>query len=192
MISQLTGIIKFKTDKFILVDVGGVGYRVFVSFETQKKLPRKGEKVEIWTHLHVRENIMALYGFLNYAELEFFGSLIQISGIGPKSALAVLAVAPLDVLKKAVSSGDVSYLTKVSGVGKKLAEKIVLELRDKVGLKGAETKAGGLKEEEEAIEALQALGYSLKQSREALRDLPRDIEGTENIIKKALRQMHEA
>ncbi|PIS13214.1 MAG: Holliday junction branch migration protein RuvA [Candidatus Tagabacteria bacterium CG09_land_8_20_14_0_10_41_14] len=192
MISQLAGIIKFKTDKFILVDVGGVGYRVFVSFETQKKLPRKGEKVEIWTHLHVRENIMALYGFLNYAELEFFGSLIQISGIGPKSALAVLAVAPLDVLKKAVSSGDVSYLTKVSGVGKKLAEKIVLELRDKVGLKGAETKAGGLKEEEEAIEALQALGYSLKQSREALRDLPRDIEGTENIIKKALRQMHEA
>jgi len=192
MISQLAGIIKFKTDKFILVDVGGVGYRVFVSFETQKKLPRKGEKVEIWTHLHVRENIMALYGFLNYAELEFFGSLIQISGIGPKSALAVLAVAPLDVLKKAVSSGDVSYLTKVSGVGKKLAEKIVLELRDKVGLKGAETKAGGLKEEEEAIEALQALGYSLKQSREVLRDLPRDIEGTENIIKKALRQMHEA
>ncbi|MFC1625264.1 Holliday junction branch migration protein RuvA [Patescibacteria group bacterium] len=190
MIIQLEGIIKFKTEKFVVLDVNGVGYRVFISFETLRKVSKKKDKILFWTHLAVRENALDLYGFLDYAELEFFEQLIQISGIGPKSALAVLAVAPLDVLRKAISTGETSYLTKVSGVGRKLAEKIVLELKDKLGVLGSEYKDGGLKEEEEALEALRALGYSLRESRDALRNLPEDVKGTEGKIREALKNIH--
>jgi Holliday junction DNA helicase RuvA len=126
MIIQLEGIVKFKTERFVVLDVNGVGYRIFVSFETLRKIPKKAEKIKFWTHLYVRENALDLYGFLNYAELEFFEQLIQISGIGPKSALSVLAVAPLDVLRKAIASGETSYLVKVSGIGQRLAEKIIV------------------------------------------------------------------
>lgn len=187
MINQLKGLIKLKTEKFVVLDVGGVGYRIFTPFETFRKLPKKGEETCLWTHLYVRENALDLYGFLNYPELEFFELLIQISGIGPKSALGVLSVAPIDVLKKAISTGEISYLTKVSGIGQRLAEKIVLELKNKIGaLAGFES---GLKHEEEALDALRALGYSLKESRDALKNLPDDANSTENIIKEALKNV---
>ncbi len=189
MLIQLTGIIKFKTERFVVLDVNGVGYRVFVPSETLKELKNE-ECATLWTHLHVRENIMDLYGFLNYAELEFFEQLITISGIGPKGALGVFSVAPLDVLKKAIAAGDTSYLTKVSGIGRKIAEKIVLELRDKLGAIGVESMGEGLKEETDALEALQSLGYSLREAREALKNLPENIEGTENIVKEALRNIN--
>ena len=189
MIIQLEGIIKFKTEKFVVLDVNGVGHRVFVSFGTLKKVSSNKGKVLFWTHLHVRENAMDVYGFLNYAELEFFEQLIQISGIGPKSALYVLDVAPLDILRRAIASGEKSYLTKVSGIGQRLAEKIVIELRDKLGAIGTEHDQQSFKEEEEALEALRSLGYSLRESRDALRKLPEDITGVENIIKKALKNV---
>ena len=189
MIIQLTGKVKFKTERFLVLDVNGVGYRVFVSFETLRRVSKKEEKVVLWTHLHVRENALDLYGFLEYAELEFFEQLIQISGIGPKSALAILAVAPTDVLKKAISSGETSYLIKVSGVGQRLAEKIVLELKDKFGALSAE-HGGVFKEEEDALEALRSLGFSLKEGRDAIRNLPEGIEGTENMIKESLKNIN--
>jgi Holliday junction DNA helicase RuvA len=190
MIIQLEGIVKFKTERFVVLDVNGVGYRIFVSFETLRKIPKKAEKIKFWTHLYVRENALDLYGFLNYAELEFFEQLIQISGIGPKSALSVLAVAPLDVLRKAIASGETSYLVKVSGIGQRLAEKIIVELKDKLGSLGAEREPGVFKEEEEALEALRSLGYSLNESRTALRDLPENVRGTENIVKEALKNVN--
>lgn len=190
MIIQLTGEVKFKTEKFVVLDVGGVGYRVFVSFETLRILSGKEGKIILWTHLAVRENAMDIYGFLNYAELEFFELLIQVSGIGPKSALSILSVAPLDVLRKAIASGEISYLTKVSGIGQRLAEKIVVELKNKLGAAGADHGGKVLKEEEEALEALRALGYSLKESRDALRSLPEGTKGLENIVKYALRNIN--
>lgn len=189
MILQLAGVIKFKTERFVLLDVGGVGYRVFVSAETLQKIPQKGEKATFWTHLHVRENLMDLYGFLNYAELEFFEQLIQVSGIGPKSGLAVLAVAPLDVIKRAIASGETSYLTKVSGIGRRTAEKIIVELRDKLAAVGEMSEGGAFKEKEEALEALRALGYSLKESREALKNLPEGMDSMESMIKEALKNV---
>ncbi len=188
MIIQLQGKIKFKTDKFVVLDVNGVGYQVFIPFETLKEISSKNE-VLLWTHLHVRENILDLYGFLNYAELEFFQILIGISGIGPKSALGVLSVAPIDVLKRAIATGETSYLTKVSGVGKRLAEKIVVELKDKMGAIGIEQTSEELKDETDAMEALQALGYSLSESRKALQNVPDDIKGMENIVKEALKNI---
>lgn len=188
MIVHIEGKIKMKGDKFLVIETNGIGYRVFVDSQTIKVSPSKEEEISLWTHLHVREDAMELYGFKEYAELEFFEMLIQISGIGPKSALGILSVAPLDTLKKAISSGETAYLTKVSGVGRKTAEKIILELRDKMGeLSHAEGMM--FREEQDVLEALQSLGYSKTEVREALKNLPAETKGTNNRIKEALKTL---
>ena len=142
---------------------------------------------KLWTHLHVKEDAMELYGFLHRSELEFFESLISISGIGPKSALGVLALAPVDNLKKAISSGDTSYLTKVSGIGRKTAEKIVLELKDKMGAGAGAFVAGELQEDSDILEALVSLGYSQREAREMIQKIPANIKGRDQRIKEALK-----
>lgn len=187
MIIHLDGKIRMKGDKFLAIDTNGVSYRVFCSPQTIKAAPKNNEQFSLWTHLHVREDAMELYGFLEYAELEFFEMLIGISGIGPKGALGVLAVAPLDNLKKAISSGETNYLTKVSGIGRKTAEKIILELRDKLGGLGGAEAGGILKEDQDVLGALQSLGYSISEAREAMKQIPDGVEGTNNRIKEALK-----
>ena len=185
MIGQLVGVINYRSDRYIILDVNGVGYKVFLSAETLSRLPA-GE-ICLWTHLVVREDVLDLYGFQEKQELEFFELLIAVSGIGPKSALGILSLAPPAVLEKAIVAGDSSYLTKVSGIGRKSAEKIIVELRDKLGsLAGAETSAS-LQEEAETIEALQALGYSLREAREALRQVPAELTDTGDKVKAALK-----
>ena len=185
MIAKLKGKIVYQEEGVLIIDISGVGYKVFVSTNTISEIG-KAEVVELWTHLVVRENILDLYGFSNKAEKRFFEMLIGISGIGPKGALAILSLSPVKTLEKAIASEDASYLTKVSGIGKKSAQKIILELRDKIG-RGAEKGDAGLKEETEAIEALQALGYSLGDSREALKKVSIDTNGTNDKIKEALK-----
>ncbi|NOY35812.1 MAG: Holliday junction branch migration protein RuvA [bacterium] len=190
MISHLSGKVLMRGDRFVALDVSGVGYKIFVMPEALKEARKNPDGLSLWTHLHVRENALELYGFMEYAELEFFEMLIQISGIGPKSGLGVLAVAPLDTLKRAISAGDTSYLTKVSGIGRKIAEKIVLELRDKMGgLDLGETGNAMLKEEGDVLEALQSLGYSLSEAREALKKIPLEIKGANARIKAALKEI---
>ncbi|PIR68692.1 Holliday junction branch migration protein RuvA, partial [Candidatus Nomurabacteria bacterium CG10_big_fil_rev_8_21_14_0_10_03_31_7] len=132
MIGSIKGKIILKTDKFIIVETTGVGYKINISPDTLSKFKKKDEEVFLWTHTHVREDILDLYGFLNREELEFFEMLINVSGIGPKGALSVLGVASIETLKRAISTSDTAYLTKVSGIGKKTAEKIIIELRDKM------------------------------------------------------------
>jgi len=190
MIIRLEGKILMKGDRFVALDVNGVGYRIFCGPQAIKAAPKKDGQFFLWTHLHVREDAMELYGFLEYAELEFFEMLIGISGIGPKGALGVLAVAPLDNIKRAISSGETNYLTKVSGIGRKTAEKIVLELRDKLGgLGGGEAGGMMLKEDQDVLGALQSLGYSLSEAREAMKQIPDGAEGTNNRIKEALKNL---
>lgn len=190
MISFLNGTIEMKGEKFVVVNVAGIGYKIFVGQETLHKIPEKGAIVKIWTHQYVREDALALYGFLHFAELELFETLIGISGIGPKGALGVLGVAPVDMLKKAIASGDTSYLTRVSGIGRKTAGKIILELRDKMAGRGiSEMEAPELKEEADALDALVQLGYSEREAREALQQVPRDIEGAEKRVKAALKKL---
>lgn len=187
MISWLEGKIIFKGERFVIIDVGGVGYRVFVGPDVLRKA-KKEETIKLWTHLHVREDSMELYGFSEYAELDFFEILIQISGIGPKSALGVLSVAPLDTLKRAIAAGETSYLVQVSGIGKKIAEKIILELKDKLGKIGFSGEENVfLKEEGDVLKALRTLGYSYAEAREALKQLPDNISGTQNRVKEALK-----
>lgn len=168
MIEQLTGQVVHKDTDFLILDVNGVGYKIFVTPDTLAKLREEG--VTLWTYLAVRENALDLYGFTLRKDLEFFGLLLGISGIGPKSALGVLSVADSETLRNAISSGDISYLTKVSGIGKKSAERIVIELKDKVG-KVAESSI--LKEDTDALDALMVMGYSAAEVREALKKLPK-------------------
>jgi len=194
MIAKIKGIIDFIGNGFIVIDVSGVGYKIYASIETMRVLSKKkGDEEVLWTHQAVRENSLDLYGFIEYAELEFFELLITISGIGPKSALGVLSIAPVDTLRRAVSTGDTTYLTKVSGIGKKIAEKIVLELSDKLGSLSIEHKReGATKEESDTLDALVALGYSQSEAREALKNIDEDIVGTDKKVRAALRTLGNA
>ncbi len=189
MLASLEGQIQLKAEKFVVINAGGVGYKVFVGPETLQSMPEKDDNVKIWTHQYVRENSLELYGFLHYAELELFETLIEISGIGPKGALGILAIAPVDTLKKAIASGDISYLTRVSGVGKKTAEKIVLELREKLAGKGVTVEAPELREEADALEALMALGYSQREAREALNRVAGETGNAAERVKEALKRL---
>lgn len=182
MIGSIKGKILLKTDKFLIVETSGVGYKINVSPDTLAKT-QKEKGIFLFVHTHVREDVLDLYGFLNHQELEFFEMLINVSGIGPKGALAILGVTSIETLKKAIGTGDTSYLTKVSGIGKKTAEKIVIELRDKVG----EEKSGSsLQGELDALEALKSLGYSQNEAREALKKVMPES-NTSVKIKEALK-----
>ncbi|TSC78886.1 MAG: holliday junction DNA helicase RuvA [Parcubacteria group bacterium Gr01-1014_33] len=191
MITILEGTIEFKSEKFAVINVSGVGYKVFVSSDTLAKIPEKNSPVKLWTHQHVRDDALELYGFLHYGELELFEMLISVSGVGPKSALGVLAIAPADSLKKAIAAGDSSYLTRVSGIGRKTAAKIVIELKEKMAGRGVSVSAPELKEEADAIDALVALGYSPREAREALNNVLPEITSVQEKIKEALKRVGE-
>jgi len=184
MIGSLKGEIILKTDKFLILETSsGVGYKINVSPENFLISKKEGDSVFLWIYTHVREDAMELFGFLDYKELALFEMLISVSGIGPRSALVILSVATVDTLARAISTGDVTYLTKISGIGKKTAEKIVLELRDKLEM----TDEGGtLQEEIDALEALKSLGYSQGEAREALKRVSPDTD-TNTKVREALR-----
>ncbi|QQG44907.1 MAG: Holliday junction branch migration protein RuvA [Candidatus Sungiibacteriota bacterium] len=192
MISFLSGQVELKGERLVIINVGNVGYRVFASTETLKKIPEKGGNVKVWTHQYVREDALELYGFLHLAELELFEILIKVPGIGPKTALGVMSVAPIDTLRKAIASGDTSYLTKVSGIGRKTAEKIIIELREKMAGRGVLVEAPELKEEADALEALVSLGYSQREAREALQQIPQEVSSVEKRVKEALKKLSRA
>ena len=191
MIIAVEGTTEFKGERYLVVKTAsGLSYRVFVGPETLRKIPEKGQLFKLWTHFYQREDTAELYGFLHPAELEFFELLIQISGIGPKSGLGIMGVAPLDTLKKAIASGDTSYLTKVSGIGRKTAEKVILELREKMAGHGVTgVTAPELKEETDALAALVSLGYSTAEAREALHHLPKEISGASARVRAALKHL---
>ncbi len=187
MIAQITGKIIQKTDKSLILQTGGVGYQVFVSTDVLSRSPALGETTELWTYMAVRENAMDLFGFETIDEKNFFELLLSVSGIGPRSALSILSIAPMITIKKAIGSGDTSYLTKVSGIGRKTAEKIVVELRDKLSALGHKDETGSLRGESDVLEALQSLGYSLNDARNAAKEIPADVVGTNARIKEALK-----
>lgn len=187
MIARIEGTIIYITDKFVVVDVAGVGYKVFTTTDTLSSVIL-GDHSLFWTYMAVRENSLDLYGFTTHDEMAFFELLLDVSGIGPKSALSILAVASIDTLKRAIATGDTSYLNKVSGIGKKTAEKIVIELRDKLHAhKGEEGAPSMLRGESDIIEALKSLGYSQVEARDTLKQIPHTIEGTNARIKEALK-----
>jgi len=205
MISRLTGTIVHTDLKYVVLDVGGVGYKVFVTADTSSRIgigsaavEKSDKNVTVWTYLAVRDDAMDLYGFPTLSELNFFELLIGISGIGPKTALGILNVASVGAIDNAIRSGDASHLVKVGGLSKKMAEKIVLELRDKMDdmpefgeTTGAAT--GQTKEiqrsDSDTIEALKSLGYTPAEARDALKQLDKSLKNasTGEKVKAALK-----
>lgn len=183
MIGSIRGKIILRTDKSLILETGGVGYKISVSPDTLIKTLNEIGEVFFFIHTHVREEALDLYGFLEQEELEFFGMLINVSGIGPKGALSILGIASIQTLKKAISTGDTAYLTKISGIGKKTAEKIIIELRDKMT---KDEDGGSLKEELDTLEALKSLGYSQNEARDALKSIDTNLP-TNTKIRQALK-----
>lgn len=201
MISYVRGELTAVEKDKVIVDVGGVGYGVFMPEASMGMLPQMGEEIKLHTYLNVREDAMQLFGFLTRDDLEVFRLLIGVSGIGPKGGLNILNQMTPNDLRFAVLAGDVKAISKAQGIGKKTAEKLILELKDKLEL----TEAGGNEPEGkallqksagtgeiqgEAVEALVALGYGSTEAFQAVRSVEIDGDSTvEEVLKKALRQM---
>jgi len=189
MIAMIRGAISELGGNYAVVDVGGLGYKVFVTADSLHAL-KIGTETRMWTYLAVREDALDLYGFPSKNEKDFFELLIGISGIGPKSALNILSLVSTDTLAGAIRTGSVAHLVKVSGIGRKTAEKIVLELKDKLGSlassDGGDVSAG-MSSDLDAIEALKSLGYDADESREALKKIDPEIEDTGKKVKAALK-----
>lgn len=186
MIAHIRGKIIEKNAKFLVLEANNVGYLVFASTSTLSNSPNIGSELSLWTYLAVRENALDLYGFETIDEKNFFELLIGISGIGPKNALSILSIAPMETLKKAIATGDMSYMTKVSGIGKKTAEKIIVELRDKLASLGHKDEDGALSGEADVMMALMSLGYSQNESRNAIKEIDQSL-STNDKIKQALK-----
>lgn len=164
MISRLTGILAAKRAPQILIDCHGVGYEADVSMTTFYKLPEVGQQISIWTHLLVREDSHSLIGFDNEQERKLFRQLIRITGVGPKMALTILSGIDEQQFALCIANNDIAMLTRLPGVGKKTAERLIIEMRDKIDVTAGDLPtqqavAGGHSIVNEAIEALQALGY---------------------------------
>ncbi|MBX4198026.1 Holliday junction branch migration protein RuvA [Candidatus Parcubacteria bacterium] len=184
MISRLTGTIVHADTRFLIIDVGGIGYKVYTTAGILEK--NLSDTVTFWTHQAVREDALDLYGFPTKDELDFFELLITISGIGPKSALSILNVANPATIRRAVATEDPAYLSKTSGISKKNAEKIVLELKNKLVVTGDEVDAAHYYGSD-SLEALVSLGYNERDAREALKKVPKDVTDTSECIKHALK-----
>ncbi|KRH99012.1 Holliday junction branch migration protein RuvA [Curvibacter sp. PAE-UM] len=189
MIGRLSGTLLEKNPPHVLVDCNGVGYEVQVSMSTFYNLPHLGEKVALLTHFVVREDAQLLYGFGTAVEREAFRELIKISGVGPRTALAVLSGMSVGELAQAVSLQEAGRLVKVPGIGKKTAERLLLELKGKlgadIGLPGAQPASDA---QADILQALLALGYSDKEAAAALKALPKDV-GVSEGIKLALKAL---
>jgi len=173
MIAQLAGSLAYKSPEHLIVDVQGVGYQVFVSLNSFYRLPEPGGRVELFIHTHVREDALQLYGFADRNEKELFLLLLGVSGIGPRLALNILSGTPAQELQGALEAGDLVRLVAIPGVGRKTAERLVVELRDKVKLlKGTHAGDDGQRPsgvETEAVSALLNLGYRRNEAERAVK-----------------------
>ncbi len=191
MIGRLSGRLAAKAPPQVLLDVGGVGYELDVPMSTFYNLPALGEPVQLLTHLVVREDAHLLYGFLTEAERGTFRELVKISGVGPRTALAILSGLSVAELAAAVSRQDGARLVKVPGIGKKTAERLLLELKGRLGADLA-LPAGAVAlsdAQADIAQALQALGYNEREAQSAIKALPADV-GVAEGIKQALKALN--
>jgi len=189
MIGKLTGTLSDKNPPQVLVDCHGVGYEVDVPMSTFYNLPGLGEKVSLLTHFVVREDAQILFGFGTPGEREAFRQLIKISGVGPRTALSVLSGMSVADIGQAVTAQDASRLVKVPGIGKKTAERLLLELKGKIGADlGLPAGHAVTDSQGDILQALVGLGYSDKEAQAALKSLPKDI-GVSEGIKQALKAL---
>ncbi len=179
MIANISGKLLEKNPPEIVVECGGIGYQVDVPMSTFYNLPEIGENVQLQTVFVVREDAQLLYGFLTKNEKELFKLLLKVSGIGARTALAMLSSMSADNLSNAIASGDLPMLVKVPGVGKKTAERLILELKDKVALSGTVSALNST--QSDIIAALTALGFSDRDARQVIKTLPEGVDAAEGI-----------
>jgi len=217
MISSLEGKITLRAEKYIILEVNSIGYKIWCGEKTLSKLPQIGNsvnpvrnsaskdgglgvsdgsdsgisnRVKLFTFLSVRETAWDLFGFMTVAEIELFELLISISGIGPKTAAGILSGASVDDLEEAIILGDETVLSRVSGIGKKVAQKIVIELKSKIKkLSKASGDKFSVADEIEIIDALATLGYRISEAREAIKQVPSEVRGIENRVREALKRL---
>jgi len=199
MIGFIEGIYEGTDQDRITVDVGGVGYEITVTNSVLRKLPKKGEKIRVITHLNVREDLMQLFGFSSKEEKGLFNHLLTVSGIGPKSAMNIVSAFDMNTLVVAITKGDVALLTSAQGIGKKTAERVIVELKEKLGkiyaLETGDRPSLSNTDDpvvKDAASALMALGYSAKEARQAIMGSGVELKtgaSIEEIIKRSLRSL---
>lgn len=202
MIAYIRGTLEDLEEDKVVIDVGGIGYGVFMSGQSMSRLPNLGEEVKLYTYLNVKEDAMQLYGFLTKDELEVYKLVISVSGIGPKGGLSVLGQMTPNDLRFAVMANDVKAISKAPGIGKKTAEKLILELKDKLkfedtlggtmdGTSADTAAATGIGQiQKEAVEALVALGYGSTEALQAVKKAGvSEQSSVEDVLKQALKQM---
>lgn len=184
MIGSLTGTVQQKSTQYIILETQGVGYKVFVT-PALLATAAPGQPLSLVILTYVREDQITLYGFETLAELEFFELLLTVSGVGPKSGLGIMSLASLNMIKSAIVSEDPSVFTKVAGIGRKTAERVIIELKDK--LKNQVDAVPLAKEHSDALDALLSLGYSQQEARDALKEIPADVTDLQQKVKLALK-----
>jgi Holliday junction DNA helicase RuvA len=185
MIAGLRGKLQTIGSNWAIIDVGGIGFQVYMPTSTLSTLGATGEEVEVHTHLHLREDNATLYGFATAEELGLFQTLISVSGVGPKLALAMLSAMSAEKLAMAIATGSIDLLTMVPGIGRKTANRLILELKGKVAWIGAPAELAP--EDTEVLAALTSLGYSVREATRAVAALPQDQKlSLEEKIKLAL------
>lgn len=203
MISFIKGYVAETTENSVILETDSIGYEIFMTGTAIEETSRMQDKIKIYTYFHVREDTMQLYGFLSRDDLDMFRLLLNVNGIGPKAAMGVLAAITADELRFAVLSDDVKTISRAPGIGKKTAQKLILELKDKLKLEDAFEKKLDHQEEnlsladtslrdsrQEAVEALIALGYSSTNALRAVRQVSEETgEDVEAILKAALKQL---
>ena len=202
MIAYVKGKVEDIAEDNVVIEVGGIGYKVKISADTAARLPGTGEMAKLYTYTNVREDAIQLFGFLTKSDLEIFRKCITVSGIGPKGALAILSVLDADSLRFAIMSGDVKAISRAPGIGPRTAERLILELKDKIriddtlidkeieSLRGKGGEAAGSSQKKEAVEALVSLGYGQAEAAKAVSA----IEGIEamdsgDVLKAALKNL---
>jgi len=190
MIATLEGILEYRGEDSVIINVGGIGFRVYVSSSTSSQLGAVKSRVSLYTHLHVREDSISLYGFASSEELTLFKSLISVTGIGAKLALTLLSALNPEQLVMAITSGDIDLLSQTPGIGKKIASRLVVELRGKLEKEWKEVAWPLAPEHVDVIAALTGLGYSVTEATKAISRLP-DSEGLslEEKVRMTLQQM---
>ncbi|MBI2506695.1 MAG: Holliday junction branch migration protein RuvA [Candidatus Colwellbacteria bacterium] len=189
VISGIKGILKRKEGRFIVISVGGLDFKAAIPLGTGEKLPAIGQAVELFTYLHLREGGADLYAFLSESERQFFEALISVSGVGPKSALSILGVAPAEQLMATIARGEVELLQGSSGIGRKTAERIVLELKDKVGDRESEGIVELTESDSDILEALISLGYRKDKAKEAVKKIDLKLTTASERLRDALRKI---
>lgn len=184
MIAFLDGKIILKKEKFVILQVGGIGYKVYLNRQTLLKLPEIGETIKLFTYQNVKEEALDLYGFATYGEFEFFEVLMDIRGVGPKSALDISALGSLDKIKERILTQDEKIFEGIPGIGSKKAMTIILELTGKIKTLGQKSSSA-----DDAENALVQLGFSKQQAKEALNRIPSSVKNSEERIKLALKNL---